>query len=404
MEAIILYTLKVAAGIALFYSFYRLLLSRETLHRLNRIVLIATAILSFILPFCVITIHKTVTLGKATEAAQSAAEGIGATGAAVTPWWQTALVILYATGTVAVLVHTAISLLSVVRLIRSGRLTHDDDGACIVVIDRDIAPCSWMRWAILSREDYEGGVREIREHEKAHIALGHSWDLLIVDVLTAFQWFNPMMWMLRADLRAIHEFEADDMVLSQGVNIKEYQYLLIKKAVSASGYSITNSFNHSTLKNRITMMSKSKSNSARGLRVLYAIPLLCLSLAAYAEVQVDYRIDDPPTTDNKGKHNMEKIVSADEIKIKRDNHIKVIRIEGSDDTSVKVKAMKATKFVTKDGKNLKDINPEDIESISVHKKDTEKKFGKDGKYGFIEVKLKGQEEPLVFFGQKTRKN
>ena len=136
---------------------------------------------------------------------------------------------------------------------------------------------------MLSRQDWEGPHESIVAHEKAHIAYGHSVELLVVDLLSAFQWFNPAIWMLRADLQELHEYEADDAVLRAGTNIKEYQYLLIRKAVSKSGYSVANSFNHSILKNRITMMSKSKSPLVKGLRVLYLLPLVCLAIGLQAK-------------------------------------------------------------------------------------------------------------------------
>ncbi len=295
MEAILIYELKVAVSIAVFYAFYRLMLCKETLHRLNRIVLITTAVLSFVLPFCVITIHKTVNLPIGAEGAGLSATNAAATEASQpeTEWWWIALAVLYGAGVLACLLKVGISALSVWRLIKSGTLVYEPDGSKVIIIERNIAPCSWMNWIIISREDYQSNCREIMEHEKAHIELGHSKDVLVVDILTAFQWFNPMMWMLRADLRAIHEFEADDAVLKQGVNIKEYLYLLIKKAISESGYSVTNSFNHSILKNRITMMSKSKTQLRKGLKVLYVIPLVCLSLALYAEEKVEYNLSGP---------------------------------------------------------------------------------------------------------------
>ena len=139
-----------------------------------------------------------------------------------------------------------------------------------------------MKYIVLSRKDWEGQHAPIVAHEKAHIAYRHSVDLLLVDFMSALQWFNPAIWMLRADLQELHEYEADDAVLRSGANLREYQYLLIKKAVSRSGYSVANSFNHSILKNRITMMSKSKSPLRRGLRVLYLLPLVCLGIGLQA--------------------------------------------------------------------------------------------------------------------------
>ncbi len=234
MEAYIIHELKVAIYIAVFYAFYRLILSKETLHRLNRIMLVATAVLSFILPFCVITINKTVELSAEITAGEAGTPVIenAALPEAATEWWWTAIIIIMAAGTMACLLKILVSVIQVNRIIRNGELVHDEQGNRIIVSDRDIAPCSWMNSIILSRDDYESGSVEILEHEKAHISLGHSKDVLVVDILTAFQWFNPMMWMLKDDLRAIHEFEADDTVLRQGVSLKGYLHLLIKKPLA----------------------------------------------------------------------------------------------------------------------------------------------------------------------------
>ena len=144
-----------------------------------------------------------------------------------------------------------------------------------------------MKYIVLSRKDWEGDHAAILAHEKAHIILKHSREILLVDILSLLQWFNPAIWMLRADLQELHEYEADDAVLRAGTNIKEYQYLLIRKAVGKSGYSVANSFNHSILKNRITMMSKSKTPPLRGLRVLWVLPLVCLAIGLQAQTVYD---------------------------------------------------------------------------------------------------------------------
>ncbi len=295
MEALIIYELKVAAAIAVFYAFYRLLLSRETLHRLNRIILVSTAVLSFILPLCIITFHVNMEMPQLPVAEPSADTAASEAMPATTSgqWLWTAIVAIYAAGALACLINTAISILGVRRLIRSGETVYLADGTRLSVVERRMSPCSWMHTIILSREDYAECSREVIAHEQAHIDLRHSNDVLLVDILTAFQWFNPMMWMLRSDLRAIHEFEADNAVLSKGVNIKEYSYILIKKAISESGYSVTNGFNHSILKNRITMMSKSKSKLAKGLRAFYILPLICISLALTAEEKEDIKVNEP---------------------------------------------------------------------------------------------------------------
>ena len=286
MTAFLLYEGKVALALLVFYLFYRFLLKKETFHRFNRVVLVGTVVLSFLLPLCIITIHRPMETAR-TASGQMIVSGLpemepAPVVEASEPWWPMALTILFWAGVVFVLARVLISILSIVRIIRQGELVRKEDGCCIIVTERDIDPFSWMKYIVLSRKDWVLPHDSILAHEKAHIAYGHSMEVLLVDVLSAIQWFNPAIWMLRADLKELHEYEADDAVLRAGANIKEYQYLLIRKAVGKSGYSVANSFNHSILKNRITMMSKSKSPLSRGLRVLWMLPLVCLGLGLQA--------------------------------------------------------------------------------------------------------------------------
>ena len=296
MTEFLIYQGKAAIALAVFYMFYRLLLSKETFHRFNRIVLLSTAALSFVLPLCVITFKEVVVVPAMTASSETFVGEVAGTAAMVPevsePIWSVILCSLFALGALAVLIHVVISIIGIRRMIRSGNSQALESGETLIITETDTAPFSWMKYIVISREDYESGYSQILTHEKAHIALRHSWDILFVDMITALQWFNPAIWMLKADLRALHEFEADDAVLRSGANIKEYQYLLIRKAVSKSGYSVANSFNHSTLKARITMMLNKKSSRMSVWKALYVIPLVGISLAATAETKVDYRYED----------------------------------------------------------------------------------------------------------------
>ncbi|MBR0286969.1 MAG: M56 family metallopeptidase, partial [Bacteroidales bacterium] len=249
MPAFLIYEVKVAIALVLFYMFYRLMLRKETFHRFNRIVLVSTAVLSFLLPLCIVTIHKPIEVVKAAESVFFEAEEpltleLGPAGEVSAPWWPLALTALFWAGVAFVIIRVVVSILSILKIVAQGEVVSEEDGCRIIVTDRNIDPFSWMKFIVLSRQDWEGPHASIIAHEKAHIAYGHSAELLLVDLLSAFQWFNPAIWMLRADLQELHEYEADDAVLRAGTNIKEYQYLLIRKAVSKSGYSVANSFNH----------------------------------------------------------------------------------------------------------------------------------------------------------------
>ena len=301
MTDLLIYQGKAAIALVAFYIFYRLLLSKETFHRFNRIVLLGTAAMAFVLPLCVITVNQTVVLPAMTPV-ETIAETVGevVTGTATVPQepiWPAILMGIFLIGALGVVLMTVVSIIKVKSIINSGEHQTLISGETLVITENGTAPFSWMKYIVLSREDYESGYSQILTHEKAHIALRHSWDLLFVDLITVLQWFNPVIWMLKSDLRSLHEFEADDAVLRSGANIKEYQYLLIKKAVSKSGYSVANSFNHSTLKARITMMLNKKSSRMSAWKALYVIPLVGISLAATAETKVDYQYEDQ-TPDN----------------------------------------------------------------------------------------------------------
>ena len=293
------YDLKVAVLIAVFYMFYRLLLSRETFHRVNRVVLLLTAIASYVLPLCVITLHKTVVV----EATESAIDFGGLTmmveEAPQMPLWQVLAVVIFLLGVVATLGYTLSSVLRVWLLIRRSEQHLQPDGTVVCVAPHDVSPFSWMHYIVLSPSDYEAMDASILAHERGHIRRHHSVDLILVDTLTALQWFNPAMWMLRQDLRAIHEYEADAAVLSQGINMRQYQYLLIQKAVSHCGYSVANGISHSTLKNRIDMMLHKNSKRASLLKLLALVPLVGVALALNAETVNDYVYNEPKTPQKK---------------------------------------------------------------------------------------------------------
>ncbi len=284
----LIYDLKVALLIAVFYMFYRLLLARETFHHVNRIVLLTTAVASYVLPICVITFHETVVMQQTPTVT---IDGLQASAyePASTPLWQIVLPILFIIGAAAATGHTLCSLIRIIRLISHSEQHPQADGTTICVTgNADLAPFSWMHYIVMNRSDYDVSDAAILAHERGHIRLHHSCDVLLVDLLTALQWFNPAMWMLRSDLRAIHEYEADAAVLSQGINARQYQYLLITKAGGIGGYSLANGITHSALKNRITMMTNKTSKSSHLLKLLALLPIVGVTLALNAETVTDY--------------------------------------------------------------------------------------------------------------------
>lgn len=296
MTDFITYNLEVAVLIAVFYLFYRLLLSRETFHRVNRIVLLSTAVLSFILPFCVITWHKTVLaeMPVPVEVHEAAAVTLEQSSS-----WQIYVVILFFIGLTGVVLHTLLSTFKVVGIIRNGTRISQEEGITLVITRKQTAPFSWMRYIVINESDYADSENRpaIILHERGHIRCHHSWDLLLCDLLTSLQWFNPVIWMLKSDLRALHEYEADAAVLQCGIDAKQYQYLLVIKAIGNSGlgYSVANSLSHSILKNRINMMLRKKSHKMNLLKALFILPVVGVTLAVQAKTQteIEYMASEP---------------------------------------------------------------------------------------------------------------
>ncbi len=292
METTIYYLLKSAVCLTVFYLCYKLLLSKETWHRMNRIVLLLTMAVAFILPVCIITIYREVPqISSDVSIGDLTAMSIVEDETYQFPW-ETLLLSIFIIGIIVRLSITICSILKVKNIIRTGAQTNCDNGTTLVRVKEDINPFSWMKYIVISEKDYTENPNEIITHEQAHIDLRHSLDLLFVDLMTYIQWFNPVVYLLRNDLREIHEYEADEAVLNSGINAQQYQILLIKKAAGGKWYSIANSFNHSKLKNRITMMMKEKSSKWAGAKVLYFIPLVCVALTAFARVENVYAESD----------------------------------------------------------------------------------------------------------------
>ena len=326
MGLFFVYILKSSVCLAIFYLFYRLLLARETFHRFNRFSLLGILLLSCLLPLVEVSVkqetevHQTMLtleqLLMMADAVNATEAGARAETATVT-WIQVALLV-YLAGIVFFAFRNVYSLVRLLMLLKSGKkedigsyLPGRKERVTLIVHNCDIAPFSWMGYIVISRKDLEENGREILIHELAHIHNRHSWDLLVADVCIFFQWFNPASWLLKQELQNIHEFEADETVIKEGVDAKQYQLLLIKKAVGTRLYSMANSFNHSKLKKRITMMLKEKSSPWARLKYLYVLPLAAIAITAFARPEVSTELDEISAVK---VNDLTAIVKAEEVK------------------------------------------------------------------------------------------
>lgn len=284
MGMFFIYSIKVAICLVAFYLFYKLLLSRDTFHAFNRATLLLLMLLSLVLPFVSLSIDEpTVVNNGMVQVEQLLVAGV--TGEDTQPASLTLVQVLFMVYMVGVVVSVGreiVSLAGLYKLISGRDHVTIDNGIRIIVIDGDMAPFSWFNNIVISRSDYESGRREILIHEMAHISHHHSLDILLCNVLLIFQWFNPVVWLLRRELRNMHEYEADEAVLASGANAAEYQLLLIRKAVGERLFSMANNLNHNSLKKRITMMLTKRSNPWNRVKVLLTVPVAAVAVVAFA--------------------------------------------------------------------------------------------------------------------------
>ncbi|MCM1337253.1 MAG: M56 family metallopeptidase [Candidatus Amulumruptor caecigallinarius] len=181
---------------------------------------------------------------------------------------------IYLAGMVGVAAHTLYIWVRLARIVAAG-VKRPCGRFTLVLTDRtDIAPFSWLRFIVMSRADYAEAGEMIVCHETRHLRLGHPVDLIVAQCVAIIEWWNPAAWLMREELKAVHEYQADRAVLTSGINARQYQLLLIKKAVGARFPSLANSLNHSKLKKRITMMYNQKRSGRRSMRALAMVPAL----------------------------------------------------------------------------------------------------------------------------------
>lgn len=305
MSAFFVYILQSAVCLAVLFLFYSILLSRETFYRYNRVALLCLIPLSFVLPLCHLPLPAPANESMA-PATTVMLENLSAftyvtdeveTTAAPVPVALVVAIVTYWAGVMFFVTRYLVTIVRLLRLMNGGRRVTDDEGRQIIVLPQSIAPFSWFGRIVLSEEDFETHSREILLHESAHIHKRHSFDLLVADLCTWLQWFNPAAWLLKRELQTVHEYEADAEVIDQGIDARQYQLLLIKRSVGSKFYCVTNHFNHNKLNKRITMMLKKKSNRKATWKYLYVIPVALCTVTVFARPEVSERLDKIASTD-----------------------------------------------------------------------------------------------------------
>lgn len=299
MSYFLIYLIKSTVYLGLFYAFFLIAMRGTTFFRLNRWMLLLGSVVCMLLPCYTLTVEEVegmqlpmqvldeILVLRIPEEVQTDStlelpiqEVRTSVSAPILPM---ALLGIYLLGVLIYLAMVVRSFKEVWKLI----VTHPKqwkDGCWLVILPDKTPSFSWSNYIIISEEDYRN-YPQVLVHERMHYLCRHSYDILFMTFVHALHWFNPMVWLIRTELKQLHEFEADLGVINQGIDATQYQLLLVKKAVGPKLYTIANGFNHTKLKKRITMMIQEKSNGWERLKWLIAVPVVTGTMLLFTEVE-----------------------------------------------------------------------------------------------------------------------
>lgn len=291
MDGLLTYLIKCTLYVTIFQTFYMIVMRKTTFFRLNRIIFMSGTLVCMMMPLIRIILPASVSsmgLIAAGHTLYSDVEAIAGTifsSGDGTQWGRTALRIIYFGGVAASMSMTALSMIRMTTFIRAIPYTRED-GAKIRMVYKDIASFSWSRNIVIGRNDVDNNPL-ILKHEKMHVRCGHSFDLMAYSVVTAVQWFNPIVWYARKDLKMLHEYEADALTAGEDNERASYQLLLLRKAVGENQFEAANGFNQSRLKGRISMMNRERSDERMKLLYLLCIPILAGAICCCSDLKTE---------------------------------------------------------------------------------------------------------------------
>lgn len=291
MNEFLIYLMKSSVCLAVLYLIYWFFLKKDTFFMANRIYLISSIILSFVLPlFKIPVVYEdpeltyVVVMEAITITAQKLESGIINNLSVYQK-----LFIVYLTGVAIFFFRFAFQILQLIFLIKKFGVTKMNE-LKIVKLDRKYSPFSYFNYIFLNEDNFKDkNLKEIIDHEKIHIEQKHSIDLVLLEALTIIQWFNPFIWLYKNSLKGIHEYLADAGLLARGLNKVNYQSLLLNHTVGIQINDLTNNFNQSLIKKRFIMMTKKQSKRTAGLKLLLFLPvtallIMCFTLS-YAQIE-----------------------------------------------------------------------------------------------------------------------
>lgn len=290
MNSLVNFILESGISLALLSLIYILFLRKETFFKLNRIFLLISVAFSIFLPFLKFRVYnpQPVMLAEITVTPyRNLLEAVTIYGRDFTGSVEQTisssriLVLIYLTGLLFFFGRFIFRLIQIFVLIHKNDV-HQTGSIKFVPVDKNFSPFSFLGYVFISPErEHEKGYEKMVAHEMEHIKQGHTFDLLVLEIMSIFQWFNPFMWILKRVIRENHEYLADQAVINSGINPVHYKQLLLNQTV---GFQIemANNFNSSLIKKRIKMISKIRSSKLAVTKIIFGILVASALVIAFA--------------------------------------------------------------------------------------------------------------------------
>lgn len=398
MESILYYLLRASVLMAIFYVFYTTLFSRNTFHAMNRFLLIGLATVSLCLPlfrFRLLPVKAKVPVFDHLLAVPAAPVAYEASaGAVATIPWVAIFMGLFLAGFLFTVLRYLIGLGRLTAIIRTSNKKVLEEGSVLCETDQAVAPFSWHKFIVLSQGEAHGDHSSIVHHEKAHVSLNHTWDRVLFDFITCLFWFNPFSWLLRREIQSVHEYQADEWVLQNGFDTKQYQLLLIRKSVGEQKFALASNLRRRDLHKRIEMMMKNKSNKRVRWSYAMLLPVLFLALITLSAPKLNAQLPNanPVEAVDKDPVITARVMSSDTLAPQQ----VVTSIRALALPPVNGDTLVQKPLVIVDGKRVSNdvmntIKPDDIGAIEVLKDiSAVDLYGEDAKSGAIVITMKNK--------------
>lgn len=278
MNGFLIFLIKAGVGISVFYLLYHFLLRNDTFFLRNRLFLLLSLIASFIIPLINISINLPVQEEPAGYqiVVGELIQGPVSIESLIETKEFNYFRNIYGIGSGIFLLLLIYKISSLLKIYRQGRRTIFIDKK-IIEIQKPYSPFSFFNIIFLSRfGTKEEEMEKIIAHEQVHIKQVHSFDVILLEIITIVQWFNPFIWLYRKALKEVHEHLADEAVIRQGYNKAGYLELLMNYSINFSSVKLANNFNYSLTKKRFKMITKIKSSKWHHVKFLVIIPFATL--------------------------------------------------------------------------------------------------------------------------------